>query len=75
MALVKDLQPLRVTVASDCLTVINALKTEGFKKSYSMILDEVKNDVSLLAEASNGEAHRLARFAVSSCLGRQVWLL
>jgi hypothetical protein len=83
MALVKDLQLLRVTVASDCLTVINALKTKGFKESYSMILDEVKNDASLFAEASfrhenrasNGEAHRLARFAVSSSLGRQVWLL
>jgi hypothetical protein len=46
MALVKDLQLLRVTVASD------ALKTEGFKGSYNMILDEVKNDASLLAEAS-----------------------
>jgi hypothetical protein len=48
-----------------------------------MILDEVKNDASLLAQssfrhenvASNGEAHRLARFVISSSLGRQVWLL
>jgi hypothetical protein len=48
-----------------------------------MVLDEVKNDVSLLAEASfrhenkasNGETHQLARFAVSGSLGRQVWLL
>jgi ribonuclease HI len=83
LALAKDLRLPRITVASDCLTVINALKTEGFKGGYSMVLDEVKDDARLLAEASfrhenrasNGEAHRLARFAVSSSVGRQVWLI
>jgi hypothetical protein len=83
LALAKDLQLPRITVASDCLTVINALKTEGFKGGYSMVLDEVKEDARLLSEASfrhedrasNGEAHCLARFAVSSSVGRQVWLI
>ncbi|KAK1650398.1 hypothetical protein QYE76_068203 [Lolium multiflorum] len=40
MALAKDLQLHRVTVASDCLSVINAINSEGFKGSYIMILDE-----------------------------------
>jgi hypothetical protein len=48
-----------------------------------MILDEVKADARHLQECSfrhesrlsNFESHRLARFAVSSNLGRQVWLL
>jgi ribonuclease HI len=83
MALAKDLQLQRVTVASDCLSVINAINSEGFKGSYSMILDEVKADARHLQECSfrhesrlsNFESHRLARFAVSSNLGRQVWLL
>jgi hypothetical protein len=52
MALAKDLQLQRVTVASDCLSVINTLKTEGFKGSFSMILDEVKSDARLLRESS-----------------------
>jgi hypothetical protein len=54
-----------------------------FKGSYNMILEEVKSDASLLQESSfrhesrlsTFESHRLARFAVSSNLGCQVWLL
>jgi hypothetical protein len=50
---------------------------------YSMIIEEVEADTRNLQRASfkhencasNSEVHRLARLAVSSSLGRQVWLL
>ena len=46
------------------------------------VLEEIKADARSLAvasfkhenRASNSEAHRLARFAISSSIGRQVWL-
>ena len=80
LALAQDLQIQRITAASDWLSVINAMSTL-YSGSFSVVLDEVKADASRLAEvsfrhknrASNSEAHRLARFAVSGCAGRQVW--
>ena len=72
----------RITVASDCLSVINAMSLP-YAGVYSVVLEEVKADASRLVEfsfkhenrASNSEAHRLARYAVTGSVGRQVWLL
>jgi uncharacterized protein VirK/YbjX len=57
--------------------------TQDYAGSYSMIIEEVEADARNLQRASfkhencasNSEVHRLARLAVSSSLGRQVWLL
>jgi ribonuclease HI len=81
MALAADLNLQRVTVATDCLAVVNNIK-QDYAGSYSMIIEEVKADARGLQRASfrhenrasNSEAHCLARLAVSSSLGRQVWL-
>ena len=77
LALAQDLHLQRITVASDCLSVINALP-QPYAGNYSMVLEEIKTDARILAaatfrhenRASNSEAHRLARFAVFSSIGR-----
>jgi ribonuclease HI len=82
LALASDLQLQRVTVASDCLAVVNAMKGP-FAGAYSMVVQEVKARSNLLEQSffrhenrlSNSEAHRLARFAISLSVGRQVWLV
>ena len=82
LALARDLLLTRVTVASDCLAVVNNIN-QPFAGSYSMVIDEVKEAVSVFANLvfvhenrlSNAEAHRLARFSSSASFGRQVWLL
>ena len=68
LALAQDLQLQRITVASDCLSVINAMSLP-YARVYSVVLEEVKADASRLVEfsfkhenrASNSEAHRLAQ--------------
>ena len=80
LALAQDLMVDKVTVASDCLSVVNALKNK-YAGNYSMIIDEVKATASSMLvvlfrhenRASNSDAHRLAHSVVSSSLGRQVW--
>ena len=47
LALAQDLQLQRITVASDCLSVINAMSLPC-AGSYSVILEEVKDDASAL---------------------------
>jgi hypothetical protein len=82
LALAQDLQQQRVTVALDCLPVVNHLARD-YAGNYTMVLREIKELASLLVEASfrhenrasNCEAHRLARSAVSAEVGRRVWLL
>ena len=82
LALAQDLHLQRITVASDCISVINAM-SQPFAGNYSMILEEIRATGRSFTEAtfrhenraSNSEAHRLARSAVSSSVGRQVWLL
>jgi ribonuclease HI len=77
LSLAQDLQLGRVTVASDCLVVINALK-QHFEGSFSMVIKEVQASARCLAEASfkheyrasYSEAHRLACFTVSCSVGR-----
>jgi ribonuclease HI len=79
-ALVQDLMLSNATIASDCLTIVQALNQE-YSGSLSMVTEEVKDGANQLAEvffrhdnrASNSEAHRLADFVVSSVVGRQVW--
>jgi hypothetical protein len=77
LALAQDLHLQRITVAMDCLTVINTME-RPYAGPFSMVLEEIKADARLLAEASfrhencasNSEAHRVARSDVSSPIGR-----
>jgi hypothetical protein len=69
-----------IHVASDCLEVINGLKGDCRGK-FENILKEIgdraieRGDTFFIHEGreSNGEAHRLARFASSLPGGRYVW--
>jgi hypothetical protein len=82
MALIKDLNLQNITVATDCLSVITAME-QPYAGSFSMVIDEVKDDARLFScvsfghenRASNSDVHRLACFSVSSEVGRQVWLI
>jgi ribonuclease HI len=82
LALAQDLHLRRVTVASDCLVVVNDI-SRHCAGSYSVVLSEIKSLGSSFLEssfrhenrASNSEAHRLARSACSVDVGRQVWFL
>jgi hypothetical protein len=82
LALAQDLSLSRVCVASDCLEVIRNLQ-QPYMGAYSIIVDEIKETKTLFSSVSfrhegrsnNGEAHRLARSAVSLAIGRQLWLL
>jgi hypothetical protein len=64
------------------LEVIRNLQ-QPYMGAYSMIVDEIKQTKTLFSSVSfhhegrstNGEAHRLARSAVSLAIGRQLWLL
>jgi ribonuclease HI len=81
MALAEDLYERKVTVATDCLSVVNNME-QAYDGSYTMVISEVKARAQTLGEvtfrhenrASNSEAHNLARLAVFSG-GRQVWLV
>jgi ribonuclease HI len=82
LTLAQDLQLRRVTVATDCLAVVNDM-AQPFAGSYSMVLKEIKSLETSFVEssfrhenrASNGEAHRLARSATMADSGRRVWLI
>jgi ribonuclease HI len=82
LALAQDLHLQRITIASDCLAVLNDMQ-RPFAGRYSMILEEIKATSGHFDEAvfrhenraSNQEAHRLARSATSADFGHQVWLL
>jgi ribonuclease HI len=82
LALAQDLHLQRVTIATDCLAVLNDMQ-RPFAGRYSMILEEIKANSGPFGEAvfrhenraSNQEAHRLARSATSADFGHQVWLL
>jgi hypothetical protein len=68
---------------SSCYSLDVNDMSRTFAKSYSMILDEIKETSRMFElvkfrhenRLSNGEAHRLARSAASSSLGCQVWLM
>jgi ribonuclease HI len=82
LALAQDLHLRQVTVASDCLAVVNDM-SRHCAGSYSMVLSEIKSLGSSFLEssfrhenrASNSEVHRLARSAFSTDVGRHVWFL
>jgi ribonuclease HI len=79
--LAQDLLLTKVRLASDCLSVINALKEENWG-SYSQILQEIKRtsrdleEVSFVHEnrLSNKEPHDLGKFVLGWPVGRYVWL-
>jgi ribonuclease HI len=78
LALALDINARHLTAATDCLAIVNDLSRQ-FAGSYNMVLEEIKETSKLFEfvkfnhenRASNGEAHRLARSATSSNLGRQ----
>jgi HPt (histidine-containing phosphotransfer) domain-containing protein len=82
LALAQDLHLQRITVATDCLAVVQDM-SQPFAGIYSSVLQEIKETMALYEkvsfrhenQASNNEAHRLARSASASNVGRQVWLL
>jgi ribonuclease HI len=82
LALAQDLNLRRITVASDCLAVVQNL-SRPFAGDYSAVLHEIKETSTLFERvlfrhenrASNTEAHRLARSVTTGNVGRQVWLL
>jgi ribonuclease HI len=82
LALALDINASRLTIATDCLAIVNDLSRQ-FAGSYSMASKEIKETSKLFElvkfkhenRASNDEAHRLARSSASSNLGRQVWLV
>jgi hypothetical protein len=57
--------------------------TKPYAGRYSTVIREIKEAAKSFAEAtfrhenraSNSEAHRLARFAASAKVGRQVWMI
>ena len=81
LSLASDLQVQSICVASDCLEVVRNIQDEVPCRYFSILLD-IKHegshfqDVKFLHEnrKHNGEAHALAKVAVSLSPGRHVWL-
>ncbi|KAE8788182.1 hypothetical protein D1007_37785 [Hordeum vulgare] len=77
IALAEDMVLTRVRIASDCLRVINDLKSQVHRGEYRMILNDIQErKTSFLScefvheyRASNNEAHNLARMATTLALG------
>jgi ribonuclease HI len=82
MALAQDLNLQNITVETDCLSLITALE-QPYAASFSKVLEEVKEDARLFSRASfrhenrasDSDAHRFARFSISSEVGCQVLLI
>ena len=82
LVLAHDLGVSRVHITSDCLEVINMIKTQNLCR-YSVILHEIQKrshdfqEVKFQHEGRdmNGEAHLVARNSISVSFGRRVWLL
>jgi hypothetical protein len=76
-----DLSVPRVKLASDCLSVVKAMKEQNLGR-YSHILHDITASSVAFAEfglvhesrVSNNEPHVLARFVLGSPVGRYVWL-
>jgi ribonuclease HI len=81
LALTADLGVEGVTVASDCMEVIQGLKGNNLGL-FSHVLKEIKTSAEQRggfcfrheSRRSNGEAHSLARSATSLAAGCHVWL-
>ncbi|KQK02952.1 hypothetical protein BRADI_2g04626v3 [Brachypodium distachyon] len=82
LALAEDLQITHARVASDCLEVVTALKSENLGW-FALVLNEIKYRCSRLTSVSfvherrvsNVEAHSLARASTSRHFGRHLWLV
>ena len=82
LALAEDMVVTKVRIASDCLRVINDLKSQVRRGEYCMILNDIHETKSSFLScefvheqrASNSEAHNLARMATTLDIGRHVWL-
>jgi hypothetical protein len=70
MALAEDLYERKVTMATDCLSVVSNME-QAYDAPYTMVINEVKARAKSLSEftlrhknrTSNSEAHNLARLA------------
>jgi ribonuclease HI len=82
LSLAEGLGITHIQVVSDCLEVIKALKEKNLS-SYSSILFEISERCKLFqfvsfqheGRESNGDAHVLARSAISQNFGRRLWLI
>jgi ribonuclease HI len=80
--LAQDLQLTKIKIATDCISVAQAMKENNISKYYH-IIQEVKIGAAGFAEAivvhenrrSNKEPHELARLVSSMPGGRYVWLV
>jgi hypothetical protein len=77
-----DLALASIHVASDCLEVVQGLEEKNMGLFGSVLLEireraQQRVNTTFIHErrASNGEAHRLARFASSLPVGRYTWLV
>jgi hypothetical protein len=71
-----------ILVASDCLEVVNGLKGECWGRFGCILMEtrdraQQRTGTTFVHERreSNGEAHRLARFASTTPAGRYVWFV
>jgi hypothetical protein len=81
LALASDLMLQKITIACDCLAVVNSSRSDGME-TFGHIIKEIQarslefRETSFVHEnrASNVEAHSLARSAIYLATGRHVWL-
>lgn len=82
MVIAEDLAAVKVVFVSDCLGVVNDINLALCSGKHGMIVKEILARRSKFQESvfsherreANGEAHRLARTALSLAPGRHVWL-
>lgn len=76
LSLAEDMQIHEVLIASDCLTVVKEISEGGSRSQHCMVLRDIEAQriqfqrLELVHERreSNGEAHRLARTATTTCV-------
>ncbi|KAE8783168.1 hypothetical protein D1007_43385 [Hordeum vulgare] len=81
IALAEDMVITKVRIASDCLRVINDLKSQLHRGEYCMILNDIQERKSSFLScefvheqrASNSEAHNLARMVTTLDIGHHLW--
>ena len=81
LALAEDLLVSNLIIASDCKRVIDDIK-QGNQGAYGSVITEIKLRSSdftchfvFESRSSNGEAHSLAKHALSLGAGRHTWLV
>ncbi|XP_051221399.1 uncharacterized protein [Lolium perenne] len=81
VALAEDMDLSKISVAVDCLNVIQELTRSEHKGQHCMIVKEILVRKTIFSQAmfsherreANREAHCLAKFATSLEVGRHVW--